>query len=116
MTRPRYIADVDVVDLPLFQINPTPAYRKDRDTSVEAAKRMRDSAASIRGRVLDAIAEAGQRGMTVSELMEKLRIDERNNVAPRCSELSSEKYGRRIMDSGKRRVGRHSLEIVWIAG
>jgi hypothetical protein len=99
VTRPKYIAEADTIALPLFQQNPTPAYRKDRDTSVEAAAKVRDNAASIRARVLEEIRQAGQRGVTVSELMDALHIDERNNVAPRCSEL-----------------GRHSMEIVWIAG
>lgn len=109
---------VDVIATPiqggLFDVPATPPYRRNRPTSVEAAGKARDSASIIRTKVLNLIARAGVDGLTVSELMDELHTDCRNSVAPRCTELASEKWDCVIRDSGFKRKGRYSNEIIWL--
>lgn len=94
----------------LFGVRPTPAYVRGSATSAAAAAGVRDSAETQRGRVLDALREAGRRGLTDEEMQGVCGI-EGNAQRPRRREL--EKAGL-IERSGETRAGRSGRDAdVW---
>jgi hypothetical protein len=70
------------------------AHRNAGPTELDARRRASRMAGTLRGRVLAAVAAAGDMGLTVAEAMEGLNLPERKrySVAPRFSELIHEGY------------------------
>mgnify|MGYP005855329159 CR=1 FL=1 len=90
---------------------PAPAHFPGRDTEIEAARLVAPQAGTWRSRVLEAIAAAGEVGMTDWELHERLG-GALYTVAPRRAELVRMGW---LADSGRRRstnTGRSA--IVWV--
>jgi hypothetical protein len=79
-------------------VNPTtPTAQAHADagpTELAARRRASRMAGTLRGRVLAAVAAAGDMGLTIAEVLEGLNLPERKrySAAPRLSELVREGY------------------------
>ncbi len=81
-------------------------------TSMEAAEALAPKLGRLQKIVLDAISNAGARGLTTNELADHLGID-RSAVQPRTSELKRQGL---IKDSKDRRPNSNGKRaIVWVA-
>jgi predicted transcriptional regulator len=81
-------------------------------TSMEAADALAPKLGPLQKTVLDAVRNAGARGLTTNELADRLRID-RGTAQPRTSELK--RLGL-IRDSQVRRPNSNGKRaIVWVA-
>jgi len=82
------------------------------DTSIAAAAAIAPKLGCLQSMAQSAIRDAGSRGLTADELVQRLEMD-RWSVQPRTSELKRKGL---IGDSGQRRPNATGkLAIVWIA-
>lgn len=89
-------------------VQPELPFARSRDTSVEAAESMELAAPGLRGRVLEAIRQAG--GATDEEVVDATGLAG-NTVRPRRGELEAMGL---VRDSGLRRATRSGRSaIVW---
>lgn len=108
--------DIGHIQPDLFSTPATPGYRRNRDTSVDAADKVRGVCDERRALIVQHLRAHGP--TTVFEFMDAHGIprEQKDGWAPRFSELASEEYGQQITDSGirrKPRPGARTRAIAW---
>lgn len=96
----------------MSEIYPNAPGHRGVETSIEAAEALAPKLGRLQSMALEAIREAGERGLTADELAARLRL-QRPSIQPRTSELRRRGL---IRDSGLRRANvTGKRAIAWTA-